>query len=160
MPSLSVPATTSIYMMLFKYKQYDKIIHLYEIMSKLNMSLDENVQLSIIRSYSNCQRLEDALSVMNNLIHSIESQIQSATDESTKAALRSQLLKAYSTGIEVNCRNNQGDAALSLLHEMAEKTEHSLPIPRSCYTVLFNYFSSNDAESESLKNVKAKLNEM
>lgn len=147
-------------MMLFKYKQFDKIIHLYELMSKNNMNLDENVQLSIIRSYSNCQRLQEALTVMNKLVHSIETQIQSAPDESTKSSLQNQLLKAYSAGIEVNCRNNQGDAALSLLHEMAEKTEHSLAIPRSCYTVLFNYFSSNDTELENSKSIKEKLNEM
>ena len=146
--------------MLFKYKQFDKIIHLYELMSKNNMNLDENVQLSIIRSYSNCQRLQEALTVMNKLVHSIETQIQSAPDESTKSSLQNQLLKAYSAGIEVNCRNNQGDAALSLLHEMAEKTEHSLAIPRSCYTVLFNYFSSNDTELENSKSIKEKLNEM
>lgn len=147
-------------MMLFKYKQYDKIIHLYELMSKTGMDLDENVQLSIIRSYSNCQRLEDALAVMDKLIHSIETQLQNVPNELSKSSLQTQLLKAYSTGIEVNCRNNQGDAALALLHEMAEKTEHSIAIPRSCYTVLFNYFSSSDAESESSKSVKEKLNEM
>ena len=146
--------------MLFKYKQFDKIIHLYELMSKNNMNLDENVQLSIIRSYSNCQRLQEALTVMNNLVYSIETQIQRAPDESTKSSLQYQLLKAYSAGIEVNCRNNQGDAALSLLHDMAEKTEHSLAIPRSCYTVLFNYFSSNDTELENSKSIKEKLNEM
>ena len=147
-------------MMLFKYKQYDKIVHLYEIMSKTGMDLDENVQLSIIRSYSNCQRLEDALAVMDKLIHSIETQLQNVPNELSKSSLQTQLLKAYSTGIEVNCRNNKGDAALALLHEMAEKTEHSIAIPRSCYTVLFNYFSSSDAESESSKSVKEKLNEM
>ena len=103
--SMSIPATTSIYMMLFKYKQYDKIIHLYEIMSKTDMKLDENVQLSIIRSYSNCQRLEDALAVMNKLIHSIEAQLQTAPNESTKSTLQTQLLKAYSLGQQKNGAN-------------------------------------------------------
>ena len=144
-------------MMLFKYKQYDKIIHLYELMSSKAISLDSNVQLSVIRSYSNCQRLQDALSLMDSLIKSIQQQLRQATDEDTVAHLRNQLFKVYSVGIESNCNNNEGDAALALLHEMAEATQNAVAIPRSCYLVLFNYFSNTELETSV---VKEKLKDM
>ena len=149
--ALSMPACTSIYMMLFKYKQYDKIIHLYELMSSKAISLDNNVQLSVIRSYSNCQRLQDALNLMNSLIKSTQEQLRQATDADTVTRLQNQLFKAYSVGIEANCNNNEGEAALTLLHEMADVTQNAVAIPRSCYLVLFNYFANTELEASVVK---------
>ena len=152
-----MPACTSIYMMLFKYKQYDKIIHLYELMSSKAISLDNNVQLSVIRSYSNCQRLQDALNQMNSLIKSTQEQLRQTTDADTVTRLQNQLLKVYSVGIEANCNNNEGEAALTLLHEMADVTQNAVAIPRSCYLVLFNYFANTELEASV---VKEKLKDM
>ena len=55
----------------------------------------------------------------------------------------STLFKFYSAGIEVCCHNNDNDTALSLLHEMVDKTDHKIPIPRNCYLLLFSHFSTS-----------------
>ena len=55
----------------------------------------------------------------------------------------STLFKFYSAGIEVCCHNNDNNTALSLLHEMVDKTDHKIPIPRSCYLLLFSHFSTS-----------------
>ena len=79
---------------------------------------------------------------MNKMVHDLDDDISHCNSEERKKQLYARLLKVYSVGIEANCHNNEGEAALSLLHEMAGKVNNSVPIPRSCYLVLFSYFSS------------------
>lgn len=71
----------------------------------------------------------------------------------------STLFKFYSAGIEVCCHNNDNETALSLLHEMANKTDNKVPIPRSCYLLLFSHFSSSIEGVDRIK-IKATLDDM
>ena len=169
MGSLSYPAMTSICMMLFKYKQYNKIIDIYSLMLSNSINIDEqwgffwemscSVLLCVIRSYSNCNKLKESTTVMNKMVKDLDDAIAHCDSEEKRKQLYSRLLKVYSVGIETNCHNNEGEAALSLLHEMAGKVNNSVPIPRSCYLVLFSYFSSISGVL-SPQEVKDKLKEM
>ena len=96
---------------------------------------------------------------MNKMVHDLDDDISHCNSEERKKQLYARLLKVYSVGIEANCHNNEGEAALSLLHEMAGKVNNSVPIPRSCYLVLFSYFSSISGVL-SQQEVKDKLKEM
>ncbi|OAO15816.1 hypothetical protein AV274_2457 [Blastocystis sp. ATCC 50177/Nand II] len=159
MGSLSYPAMTSICMMLFKYKQYNKIIDIYSLMVSNSIHIDEHVLLCVIRSYSNCNKLKESTIIMNKIVHDLDDIISHCNSEERKKQLYARLLKVYSVGIEANCHNNEGEAALSLLHEMAGKVNNSVPIPRSCYLVLFSYFSSISGVL-SPQEVKDKLKEI
>lgn len=169
MGSLSYPAITSICMMLFKYKQYNKIIDIYSLMLSNSINIDEqyetigwircSVLLCVIRSYSNCNKLKESSTIMNKMVTDLDDAISHCDSEEKKKQLYARLFKVYSVGIEANCHNNEGDAALTLLHEMAGKVNNSMPIPRSCYLVLFSYFSSISGVL-SPQEVKDKLKEM
>ena len=117
-----------------------------------------SVLLCVMRSYSNCSKLKEATAILNSMVQSIDAEIASCKPEGTNS-LYAKLLRVYSVGIETNCHNNEGEAALSLLHEMAEKVHLSVPIPRSSYLVLFSYYSSI-ADHLSPQEVKDKLKDM
>lgn len=102
----------------------------------------------MLRSYGNCCQLEDALKLMRSSIATITSPEDSTT-----------LFKFYSAGIEVCCHNNDNDTALNLLHEMVDKTNHKVPIPRNCYLLLFSHFSTS-IEGKNRTEIKTFLDDM
>ena len=55
--------------------------------------------------------------------------------------------------------NNDNDTALSLLHEMVDKTDHKIPIPRNCYLLLFSHFSTS-IEGVDRTEIKTFLDDM
>ena len=114
--------------------------------------------LSIIRSFGHCQKLNESLSLASSLRFQLCDQLQTVPEDS-KSLLYSTIYKVYSVEIEMNCLFNKDDQALSLLHEMSSLSTPPLPIPRSCYLLLFSHFSVNNKHYDP-SIVKAKLLEM
>lgn len=116
-----------------------------------------SILLSVIRSYGHCQLLSESLTLSSSLITDLQEKLKTATPEE-QSSIYSRLYRIYSAEIEVNCHNNKGEDALSILHTMGSLASPPIPIPRSCYMMLFSYYSLVDQAEHA--GVKDKLLEM
>lgn len=116
-----------------------------------------SILLSVIRSYGHCQLLSESLTLSSALITDLQEKLKVATPEE-QSSIYSRLYRVYSAEIEVNCHNNKGEEALKILHTMSSLASPPLPIPRSCYMMLFSYYSLVDQAEHAA--VKDKLLEM
>ena len=144
--------------MLYKYKQYNKVIDVFDMMKAGSIFINDkyakeeyfhhSIYHTLLRSYIHCQKDAEFLQLYNSLIQ--EKMEKTEKTEKTEK----QLNKLYAIGIEFYCHSNKGEDAFSILQKMA-----TTPIPRSCYLLLLSHYSSN-ADFYGVEKVQQQLKEM